>query len=67
MTLLKGFSRTFSFVSAWLEWTFSKERVIANPNTKSAKKIEEQKQKRLSSQKRGKKEKRQDRRDAKGE
>jgi hypothetical protein len=42
-----------------------KERVIANPNKKSAKKIKQQKEKRLSSEKLGKREKRQDRRDAK--
>jgi hypothetical protein len=39
--------------------------VIGNRNKKSAKKVEEQKEKRLSNQKRGKLEKRQDRRDAK--
>ena len=44
---------------------FSKERAIGNPNKKSSKKIEEQKAKRLSTQKRGKLEKRQDRRDSK--
>lgn len=38
---------------------------MGNPNKKSAAKIEEQKAKRLSTQKRGKLEKRQDRRDAK--
>jgi hypothetical protein len=43
---------------------FSKEPVIGNPNKKSAKKIEEQKEKRLATQKRGKLEKRADRRDA---
>jgi hypothetical protein len=42
-----------------------KERVIANPNKKSAKKIKEQKEKRLSTEKLGKREKRQNRRDSK--
>jgi hypothetical protein len=42
----------------------SKEPVIGNPNKKSAKKLEEQKEKRLATTKRGKLEKRADRRDA---
>ena len=40
---------------------------MANPNKKSAKKIQEQKDKRLSSENLGKRAKRQDRRDAKGD
>ena len=38
---------------------------MANPNKLTAKKIQEQKERRLSSEKRGKREKRQNRRDAK--
>ena len=40
---------------------------MANPNKKSAKKIQEQKEKRLSAEKLGKRHKRQERRDSKHE
>jgi hypothetical protein len=48
-----------------IELTFSKEQAIADKHKLSAKKIEEKKDKRQANQKRGKMEKRQDRRDSK--
>jgi len=48
-----------------IDLTFSKERAIAVKHKLSAKKIEEKKDKRQANQKRGKLEKRQDRRDSK--
>ncbi|MBA4018078.1 MAG: hypothetical protein C0483_12970 [Pirellula sp.] len=56
---------TVSFAATRLNSGLSKERAIGNRNQKSAKKIEEQKEKRLATTKRGKLEKRQDRRDSK--